>query len=69
MTVAVVPLPTAGVPFFRHLAHGYTLVEAAGAAMEADAAFELSENLAILLRTGAFTTIGRDQDDEDRDHA
>lgn len=69
MTVAVVPLPPAGVPFFRHLARGYTLAEAACAAMEADAAFDLSKNLAILLRTGAFTTIGRDQDDEDRDHA
>lgn len=69
MIVDVVPLPPAGVSFFRHLAHGYTLAEAACAAMEADAAFDLSENLAILLRTGAFTTIGRDQDDEDRDHA
>jgi hypothetical protein len=69
MIVDVVPLPPAGASFFRHLAEGRTLAEAASAAMSADAAFDLSENLAILLRAGAFTAIRRDQDDEDRDHA
>jgi hypothetical protein len=69
MIVEVVPLPPAGAPFFGHLAQGRALAEAASTAMEADAAFDLSANLAILLRAGAFTAIRKDQDDEDRDHA
>jgi hypothetical protein len=69
MIVEVVPLPPAGAPFFGHLAQGRALAEAASTAMAADAAFDLSANLAILLRAGAFTAIRKDQDDEDRDHA
>ena len=69
MIVEVVPLPPAGASFFGHLARGRTLAESASAAMVADAAFDLSENLAILLRAGAFTAITKDQDDENRDHA
>lgn len=69
MTVEVVPLPPAGASFFGHLAQGRTLAEAIGAAMTDDAAFDLSENLAILLRAGAFTATRKDQDDEDRNRA
>lgn len=69
MFVEVVPLAPAGAPFFRRLAEGRTLAEAADAAMAAETAFDLSGNLAILLRAGAFTAIRKDQDDGYRDHA
>lgn len=68
MTVEVVPLPPGGGIFFRLLAQGRTLEEAVSAATAPDGTFDLSENLAILLRAGAFTAVRENQDDEDRNH-
>lgn len=69
MIVEVVPLPPAGASFFHPLMQGHTLKEAAEVAIAADASFDLSQNLTILLRSGAFSAIEKDQDNEDRDHA
>ncbi|MDX3926340.1 MAG: DNA-binding domain-containing protein [Shinella sp.] len=66
-TVEVIPLPQAGAAFFRRLAGGASLAEAAATA--ADGSFDLSETLAVLLRCGAFTAIKEDNRDEDRHHA
>ncbi|CAN7224857.1 DNA-binding domain-containing protein [Rhizobium sp. LjRoot30] len=60
MIVEVVPLLSAGALFFRHLAQGLTLAEAAGAAAADDADFDLSSNLAILLQAGAFTALRKE---------
>ena len=69
MVVEVIPLAPGGAVFFRHLACGATLADAAQAAMAAQARFDLSTNLAALLRSGAFTAISQETPDEDRHHA
>lgn len=69
MVVDVVPLMPGGVAFFRRLADGVTLAGAAEAAMAADTRFDLSTNLAVLLRSGAFTAFKQENADEHRHNA
>jgi len=69
MIVEVVPLAPGGATFFRQLAAGTVLAGAAEAAIRADARFDVTTNLATLLRSGAFTTFSQENTDEDRDHA
>lgn len=69
MIVDVVSLPPGGASFFRQLAAGAPLAEAADDAARAHANFDLSANLAILLRSGAFTAFNEEITDEDRHHA
>jgi hypothetical protein len=69
MIVEVTPLPPGGALFYRLLAAGETLGLAAEAAMAADERFDLSTNLAVLLRSGAFTAIREENPDEHRHDA
>lgn len=66
MLVEVTALPPGGAVFHRMLADGATLAGAAEAALVADGAFDLSTNLAVLLRSGAFTAFSQDNADERR---
>ena len=63
LTVEVTPLSAAAATFLRHLAGGASLAETVAAE---DDSFNLSEVLATLLRSGAFTTIKEDNGDEDQ---
>jgi len=56
-------VPPGGATFVRRLGEGVTLGEAANAALEESAAFDLSANLAGLISAGAF--VGADIDDTD----
>lgn len=58
LAVEVIPLPPAGARFFRRLAAEANLAQAA-AALD-DNGFDLTEALAVLLRSGAFTTFKED---------
>jgi hypothetical protein len=69
LTVEVTPLSPGGAVFFHRLAAGATLAIAAESAMSGHADFDLSENLAMLLRSGAFAAISQDNTDEDPNHA
>lgn len=69
LTVEVIELSPGGAVFFHRLAAGATLASAAEGAMSEHADFDLSDNLAVLLRTGAFAAISQDTTDEDPDHA
>lgn len=69
LTVEVTPLSPGGAVFFHRLAAGATLASAAESAMSEHADFDLSDNLAVLLRSGAFAAISQDKTDEDPDHA
>ena len=69
MIVEVTALPPGGAMFHRLLAAGETLGLAAEAAMAADERFDLSTNLAVLLRSGAFTAIREENPDEHRHDA
>lgn len=69
MVVEVIPLPPGGALLFRRLAAGLALAEAAEAAMAADTRFDLSTNLAVLLRSGAFTAFRQETSDEHADNA
>ena len=66
LIVEVTLLPPGGAAFFRQLATGATLAAAAETAISPDTCFDLSENLAELLRSGAFTAIRQDEPDENR---
>ena len=63
LTVEVTPLSAAAAAFLRRLAGGANLAETVAAE---DDSFDLSEVLATLLRSGAFTTIKEDNGDEDQ---
>lgn len=63
LTVEVIPLPPAGAAFFRRLAEGASLSQATAATV--DEGFDLTEALAILLRSGAFTTLKEGSSHED----
>lgn len=67
LAVDVIPLPPGSATFFRHLAKGASLSQATAAADDDD--FDLSEALAILLRSGAFTTLKEGSSHEDRHDA
>ena len=67
LTVEVTPLPAADAVFFRNLAGGASLAEAVAGA--ADNRFDLSRTLAVLLRSGAFTAIKEETNDDDRHDA
>ncbi len=69
MIVEVIALPPGGAMFCRLLAADKTLGLAAEVAMAADERFDLSTNLAVLLRSGAFTAIRQDNPDEHRHDA
>ncbi|WP_439629015.1 HvfC/BufC N-terminal domain-containing protein [Shinella sp.] len=69
MIVEVIALPPGGAMFHSLLAAGETLGLAAEAAMAADERFDLSTNLAVLLRSGAFTAIREENPDEHRHDA
>lgn len=69
LTVEVIELSPGGAVFFHRLAAGATLASAAEGAMSEHADFDLSDNLAVLLRSGAFAAISQDKTDEDPDHA
>jgi hypothetical protein len=69
LTVEVTPLSPGGAVFFHRLAAGSTLAIAAERAVSGHADFDLSENLAVLLRSGAFAVISQDNTDEDPSHA
>lgn len=69
LTVEVTPLSPGSTVFFHRLAAGARLAIAAENAMSGHADFNLSENLAVLLRSGAFTAINWDNADEDPNHA
>lgn len=69
LAVEVTPLSAGGAIFFYHIAAGATLATAAGAASDGETDFDLSENLAVLLRSGAFTAIREDDANENRHHA
>lgn len=69
MTVEMTGLPPGGAVFFRHLAAGASLSGAADTVQHAEARFDLSANLAILLRSGAFTAFSQGTRDENRNHA
>lgn len=60
LTVEVRRLPEGGAVFITALLEGRTLGEAAGAAAEADPAFDLQANLAGLIRSGAITGMAPD---------
>lgn len=68
LIVEVTLLAPGGAVFFRQLAAGATLATAAQTAISEEAHFDLPENLAVLLRSGAFTAITQDNTDEDRQH-
>jgi hypothetical protein len=55
LEVVVRRLPAGGACFIDHLAKGGTLGEAAAAATEEDSAFDLSANIAGMIRAGVFT--------------
>jgi len=67
LVVEVIPLPPAGATFFHHLAGGASLSQAAAAADEDG--FDLTDALAILLRSGAFTSLKESSSHEDRHYA
>ncbi len=69
LIVEVTPLSPGGAVFFHWLAAGATLASAAERAVSGHADFDLSDNLAVLLRSGAFAAISQDKTDEDPDHA
>lgn len=69
LTVEVTPLSPGGAVFFRRLTTGATLATAAESAMSEHSGFDLSDNLAVLLRSGAFTAINQDDSDENPNHA
>ena len=69
LTVEVTPLSPGGAVFFHRLAAGAALASAAEGAMSEHADFDLSDNLAVLLRSGAFAAISQDDTDEDTNHA
>ncbi|MGJ7039397.1 hypothetical protein J2Y63_002652 [Shinella sp. BE166] len=69
MIVEVTPLPPGGAMFYRLLVVGETLGLAAEAAMAAEERFDISTNLAVLLRSGAFTAIREENPDEHRHDA
>lgn len=66
MTVEMTVLPPGGARFFRHLVAGAPLASAAEAAQRAEAHFDLSTNLAILLRSGAFMAFRQENSNENR---
>lgn len=66
LTVEFIPLPAAGAAFFRRLAGGACLADAASAA-EGES-FDLSATLAVLLHSGAFSANKEDHGNEDRHH-
>jgi Putative DNA-binding domain len=57
LEVVVRRLPDGGAVFLTHLASGETLGEAATAAFEATALFDLSANIAGMIEAGVFKTI------------
>ncbi len=57
LDVVVRRLPDGGAIFLTHLVSGETLGEAASAAFEASASFDLSANIAGMIEAGMFTTI------------
>ena len=59
--VEVMALPEGGGVFAEMLAAGRPLADAAAAAQEAHSFFDLSTNLANLLRAGAFTALNDDE--------
>lgn len=67
--VEVTSLPPGGAAFHRSLAAGKTLAAAAQDAMTADERFDLSTNLAVLLRSGAFTAFRQEHADDRRNDA
>lgn len=69
MSVETIGLPPGGALFFRRLVAGATLACAADTAGHTEPRFDLSANLAILLRSGAFTTFNQENSDESRHHA
>lgn len=69
MTVEMSGLPPGGAAFFRQLAAGVNLAGAADVVQHAEARFDLSANLAILLRSGAFTAFSQGTSDENRHDA
>lgn len=68
MIIEVVDLPPGGASFFRQLTAGVALAAAVDGAARAETRFNLSTNLAILLRSIAFTTFSQETTDEDRHH-
>lgn len=68
LTVEVTPLSPGGAVFFHRLTAGAALASAAESAVSGHADFDLSDNLAVLLRSGAFAAINRDDINDDRNH-
>nr|WP_298101133.1 DNA-binding domain-containing protein [uncultured Shinella sp.] len=66
LTVEVTPLSPGGAVFFHQLAARTALATAAESAMSEHADFDLSDNLAVLLRSGAFAAINQDDINDDR---
>nr|WP_314091848.1 DNA-binding domain-containing protein [uncultured Shinella sp.] len=69
LTVEVTALSPGGAVFFRRLAEGATLAVAVQAAMRRHADFDLPQNLAVLLRSGAFAAVSQDDTDENPNRA
>lgn len=65
MTVEVHALPPGGATFLESLAAGAPLGEAVARAMEAEAGFDLSRNLAGMISAGAFTAILQEETPHD----
>jgi hypothetical protein len=69
MTVEITSLSPGGAAFFHQLVAGATLAIAVESTIRRHADFDLSDNLATLLRSGAFSAIHQDKTNEDRNHA
>jgi hypothetical protein len=67
LTVEVISVPAACATFIRHLCNEASLAEAAIAA--ADSSFDLSQALAVLIRSGAFTALKEETFHEVDHHA
>jgi hypothetical protein len=67
LTVEVISVPAACATFFRHLASEASLAEAVATA--ADSSFDLSQALAVLIRSGAFTALKEETFHEVDHHA
>jgi len=57
LEVVVRHLPPGGAVFLRHLVSGETLGQAAAAAVEASASFDLAVNIAGMITSGAFAAV------------